>query len=121
MNILINLCNSNSELLVDQADSGSFVDNVQQVVLSDFGENLTFIHQLFSLLYIFGRDKNPIAPSIFKTLVGKYQESVSREESQAVISNFEEIIKDFPSIPFGIIVETMGSRFEANTLKITEV
>lgn len=44
-----------------------------------------FIQQLFAMLSIFGKDKNQLAPAIFKILISKYQNTLSTEESRTYV------------------------------------
>lgn len=53
--------------------------------MSKKAENLVFIEQLFTFLYIFGKDKNQLAPAIFKILIAKYQSALNSEESKVYI------------------------------------
>ena len=70
--MLISLCSEN-DFLSDVDDASFFMENVQKVTISNLGDMIVFIHQLFALLHILGRDKNSLAPTIYKFLITKYQ------------------------------------------------
>ena len=79
------------------------------------------IQQLFALLSIFGKDKNPLAPSLYKIIINKFQKTINEIHTKIFIQNFKEIIEDFPTIPFQPIIDSMNTRIEENTLNLSEV
>lgn len=71
LNLLITLANQNG--LADENDVENFIENVQKVSLSINGDIICFINKIFTLLFIYGKTKHGIAPSLYKILISKYQ------------------------------------------------
>lgn len=67
-----------------------------------------------------GAGKIHFAPAIYKILVSKYNETVNRLLLNTFIDNFNEIIREFPSIPYSLIVSTINSKLESNLLDLNE-
>jgi hypothetical protein len=92
LNLLISLAAENPDLLSDPDEASALVENVQEVTLSKVSANIMFIQQLFTLLSILGRDKNQLAPSLYKVLLFKFQKSVNETQSRVFIQNFKETV-----------------------------
>lgn len=92
LNLLISLAAENPDLLSDPDEASALVENVQEVTLSKVSANIMFIQQLFTLLSILGRDKNQLAPSLYKVLLFKFQKSANETQSRVFIQNFKETV-----------------------------
>ena len=80
MNILLILSNDNTDLLSDPEMGSKFIEYIQEVTISKKSDSIVFIQQLFALLLsIFGKDKNQLAPAIFKILITKFQTTLNVE------------------------------------------
>lgn len=77
-----------------------------------------FIVQLFALLSILGGAKIYLAPGIYKVLVNKYSDTINRNLLDIFAQNFSQIIRQFPSIPYSLIITTLNSKLENNKLDI---
>ena len=90
------------------------------MAIPKFSSNVVFIQQLFTLLSIFGKDKNQLAPSIYKILVNKFQTTINEVHSRIFIQNFKDSIEEFPTIPFQPVIDAISTRIEENTFHLTE-
>ena len=79
MNILLILSNDNTDLLSDPEMGSKFIEYIQEVTISKKSDSIVFIQQLFAMLSIFGKDKNQLAPAIFKILISKFQATLNVE------------------------------------------
>ena len=110
LNLLLLLSSENPDLLSNPDEAVALVDNIQDVSVSKVTLGAVFINQLFALLSILGKDKNQLAPSIYKVLISKFQATINDTHSRLYIQNFRDIVEEFPTIPFQPILETINSR-----------
>ena len=68
------------------------IENIQEVSLPKVSSNIILIQQLFALLAIFGKDKNPLAPSLYKIIISKFQKTINETHTKTFIQNFKETI-----------------------------
>jgi hypothetical protein len=63
---------------------------------------------MFRLLEIFSREKNPVAPTLFKnianSLIENHEDSTTREY---LMKNLMRVMEDIPAIPVAFIVEPL--------------
>lgn len=91
---------------LDHESAINLINSFKKAGKESFGNAFCIIISLFRLLESFGRNKDPLAPIIYKTLTFILIENTNSMEIRGLImGNMMQIIEDLESIPLSIIIE----------------